>query len=488
MASGFAGLGVRSDIVLRHFTFGLDSTVTKARIDIRGDAETPDPTRAYAIEAIAAQVRRYPDLEIRGEGDFADGRDGAFAHAIFDAVLRRWITLEFVIAKGLKQPISAIEPDLRAVLLAGAAQLLLLDRVPDHAAIDESVRHAKSRIRAGAGGLVNAALRRVAELKGERGDRPDDWMRRRDLLLMPDGKAMQLRAEILPREFAHRLSIQTSHPEGLLRRWIAAHGEENASRFAMKGIAPVPTILNIEADEAEGAALVARGLATRHEERFALVWSGDRASLRDILSRKRIWVQDPSSADVMRTVGAIDGADRVRRIVDLCAGQGTKTRQLLNGFRNASVLAADVDDRRLETLRGAFGSEPRVEVVHAGIAAERTGGADLVLLDVPCSNSGVLGRRVEARYRIRGQSVAELAEIQRTILARGAAIVREGGLVVYSTCSLEPEENSGQRTWAQSALGLSLVTERSNLPRGGCGLDPSTTRDGSYVAVMRKGG
>ena len=449
--------------------------------------EGPDPTRAYAIEAIGSQVRRFPDLAIGADGAFAEGRDGAFAHAIFDGVLRRWLTLEYVIGRGLKQAFSAVEPDLRAVLLAGAAQLLLLDRVPDHAAIDQSVRHAKARIREGAGGLVNAALRRVAELKGERGERPADWMQRRDVLLTADGRALQLKAEILPRDFAERLSVQTSHPEGLLRRWIAAHGEEQASAFALKGIAPAPTILNIEADESAGENLIDCDMAVRHEEKKALVWTADRMRLRAMLEKSRIWVQDPSSADVVRIVaGAVD-AGKIRRVVDLCAGQGTKTRQLLRAFPNANVMAADVDGRRLDMLRSVFGGEKRVKVEHADAAAARVGEADLVLLDVPCSNSGVLARRVEARYRINGKSVGELVAIQRTILERGVAIARDGGIVAYSTCSLEPEENSQQRAWATENLGLSVVTEKGTLPRGGCGLDEATARDGSFVAVMRKG-
>ncbi|MBX3379024.1 MAG: hypothetical protein KF805_02930 [Phycisphaeraceae bacterium] len=453
----------------------------------KAETEGPDPTRAFAIEAIGSQVRRFPDLAIGTEGTFAEGRDGAFAHAIVDGVLRRWLTLEFLIGRGLKQAFGAVEPDLRAVLLAGAAQLLLLDRVPDHAAIDQSVRHAKARIREGAGGLVNAALRRVAELKGERGERPADWARRRDVLLTADGRAMRLSAEVLPQDFAERLSVQTSHPEGLLRRWIAAHGEEIATGFALKGISPAPTILNIEADEQAGENLVDCDMAARHEEKKALVWTVDRMRLRAMLERSRIWVQDPSSADVVRTIaGAVPGA-KVRRVVDLCAGQGTKTRQLLRAFPNANVLAADVDGRRLEMLRNVFGDDRRVKVEHADAAAARTGEADLVLLDVPCSNSGVLARRVEARYRINGKSVAELVGIQRSILERGAAIVREGGIVAYSTCSLEPEENSQQNQWACEALGLSVVTERGTLPRGGCGLDEGTARDGSYVVVMRKG-
>lgn len=369
---------------------GLESVVSKHGIMPNAGIEGPDPTRAYAIEAIGSQVRRFPELAIGADGAFAEGRDGAFAHAIYDGVLRRWLTLEFVIGRGLKQAFGAVEPDLRAVLLAGAVQLLLLDRVPDHAAIDQSVRHAKARIREGAGGLVNAALRRVAELKGERGEQPADWMQRRDLLLTADGRALQLKAEILPRDFAERLSVQTSHPEGLLRRWIAAHGEEQASALALKGIAPVPTILNIEADESAGENLIDCDMAVRHEEKKALVWTADRMRLRAMLEKSRIWVQDPSSADVVRIVaGAVD-AGTIRRVVDLCAGQGTKTRQLLRAFPNANVLAADVDGRRLDMLGRVFGGEKRVKVEHADAAAARVGEADLVLLDVPCSNSGVL--------------------------------------------------------------------------------------------------
>ncbi len=427
-------------------------------------------------------------MAITADGAFVEGRDGAFAHAIFDGVLRRWFTLEYLIGLGLKQQFGAVEPDLRAVLMAGAAQLLLLDRVPDHAAIDQSVRHAKARIREGAGGLVNAALRRVAELKGERGERPADWARRRDVLLTADGRAMQLRDHVLPQDFAERLSMQTSHPEGLVRRWIAVHGEDVASGFAMKGIAPAPTILNIEADEDAGAHLIDRDMAIQHDEPLALVWTADRVRMRAMLERSRMWVQDPSSADVVRVVaGAVDAME-IRRVVDLCAGQGTKTRQLLRAFPNANVMAADVDARRLEMLRKVFDRDKRVLVVHADEACKRVGEADLVLLDVPCSNSGVLARRVEARYRINGKSVGELVAIQRTILERGVSIARDGGIVAYSTCSLEPEENSQQRAWAGETLGLSVVAERATVPVGGCGLPEKSARDGSYVAVMKKGG
>ncbi|MBS0186676.1 MAG: methyltransferase domain-containing protein [Planctomycetes bacterium] len=451
------------------------------------DRQMPDAARAFAIETIASHVRRFPDLAISPEGAFDDSRDGAFSHAIVDGVLRRWFTLEFVIGLGLKQRFDALEPDLQAVLLAGAAQLLLLDRVPDHAALDESVRYAKARIRPGAGGLVNAVLRRVAELKGDRAAAPSNWADRRDLLLDGSGRVLHLQRPILPEDFTQRLSIQTSLPRGLLDRWVTAHGREVAASMALKATGPAPTILNIESDPAGGERLVTEGRAIRHNEPLAIVWKADRLSLRGVLQRERLWVQDPSSADVVRTVARLVPPGGIRTVLDLCAGQGTKTRQLARAFSQARIMAADVDRRRLAALREALPDAARVRVAHVEELGEPDA-ADLVLLDVPCSNSGVLARRVEARYRINAKAVGELQALQRSIVEKGLSLLRSGGILTYSTCSLEPEENQSQREWAVTTFGLELLGETRHLPAGAPGGDPTSARDGSYVAVMRSRG
>lgn len=446
-----------------------------------------DPVREKVITSIAAQVRRYPDLVIDTTLDESSGRDAAFAHAITDAVLRRWLTLEHILNLGMRTPMGGIEADVRAILMVGAAQLLFLDKVPPHAAIDQSVRDAKERVRAGAGGLVNAALRRVAELRGERIERPTDWASRKDLLVRSDGGAIQLTRDCLPDELYLRLAIQTSHPSGLIKRWITLHGEEVAAAIALKATAPAPTVVNTEMDGGTRERLIEARNAWAHEEADSLVWGSDRAHLQKLLASTKLWVQDPSSAHVVRFLAKQVDAGRVRNVVDLCAGQGTKTRQLLNAFPNAKIYAAEVDERRLRVLEATFANERRVRVVHAdelrANAAEV--GADFVLLDVPCSNSGVLARRVEARYRLNGKAVAELVAIQQGIMATGASLLKKGGLLAYSTCSIEPEEDQAQREWVCGTMQFEMIAESLTLPAGMPGGAPESARDGSYVFLAR---
>ncbi|MFO0786844.1 MAG: transcription antitermination factor NusB [Phycisphaerales bacterium] len=435
---------------------------------------------------IASQVRRYPDLVPDPELDGGNDRDSAFSHAILDAVLRRWITLEFLLELGMRSPIRGVEADVRAILLVGAAQLLFLDRVPPHAAIDQSVREAKARVREGAGGLVNAVLRRVAELRGDRIDRPPDWTARSDILVREDGGAVALSRAVFPEEQTRRLAVQTGLPRGVVERWVTSHGFDRAAGLALKTIAPAPTILNVEAAPEISERLRTEKLAVPHSSGAALVWRSDRAHLKRLLDATGVWVQDPSSAHVVRFIAGHVEPSAVRSVVDLCAGQGTKTRQLLRAFPKAQITAADVDPRRLDILSRTFAGHSRVKIMDARVLAAGFPGANLVLLDVPCSNSGVLARRVEARHRLNGRSVGELVELQLRIAAAGAALLAPGGWLAYSTCSIEPEEDQQQRESITRLHGLGFVAENLILPEGGPGMDASLARDGSYAALFRR--
>lgn len=441
---------------------------------------------------LASMVASFPDLPLSASFDEFEGRDAAFAHAMHDAVLRRWLTLEFLIGLGLDRPFRSLEPGVQGVLLVGAAQMVLLDKVPPHAAIDQSVHIAKARVRVGAGGLVNAVLRRVAELCAERIPRGDDWRTRLDAVPLPDGRSLLLTRPCLPPDEAKRIAILTSTPKPLFDKWVQAFGLDAAAAVALKGIGPAPTIVNTEAATAALADAVSAGDLTPHRREHASVWRGERSALAPCLDRCGIWVQDPASAEVVRTVAQASGTDAAdaRLVVDLCAGQGTKTRQLLRAFPHATVIACEVDDDRLATLRRVFANEPRIRVLHAQHAprACQDGGvgvADAVLLDVPCSNSGVLSRRVGARYRLDAKALDELVRLQREILATGRSLLRPGGLLAYSTCSLEHEENEGQRDHMTRAMGCTLMVDRRSMPEGSPGDDPAGWNDGSYVAVGR---
>lgn len=450
-----------------------------------------DPVRDRVAGHVASMVATFPDLALGVSFDEFEPRDAAFAHAIYDAVVRRWLTLEFLIGLGLSRPFRSLEPGVQSVLLCGAAQIALLDKVPVHAAIDESVNIAKARIRVGAGGLVNAGLRRVAELCGDRVERPADWMTRRDCVPLGDGRALMLTRPCLPEESAKRISILCSIPKPLLERWADSFGNAETSEIAIKTIGPAPTVVQASGHSPEEFVQHAASVMP-HERSGSFVWIGERRGLGGFLERTGTWVQDPASAEVVPTVASAAGPDAasMRLVVDLCAGQGTKTRQLLQAFPNATIIACEVDDDRLATLRRVFSEIPRVKVVHANHAPRAcqdggSGVADVVLLDVPCSNTGVLSRRVEARYRLDARSLDELVKLQREIIAVGRSLLRTGGLLAYSTCSLEREENESQRDHIVSVCAGTLMVDRRTMPRGLPGEPFARFNDGSYVAVAR---
>lgn len=431
--------------------------------------------RDAALRVLARHAEKMPDLApLDPETDGMDPRDAALAHAIVDATVRRWITLSYILEMAGGRDVRETEPRMQAALLGGAAQLLLFDRVPDHAAIDETVEWAKRRIRPKAAGLVNAILRRVVEARGEL---IDEWDGGDDAIPLSEGGAMTLVNLRLPEDPAYRLVVACSLPTALLESWSGLGAD--LTSLALHTLIHPPTVCFV----GDNPAVATDPRFTPHEAAGHAVYIGERSDLgRALKEHPGVWVQDAAAAEVVERLKP----EGESVIVDLCAGRGTKTRQLLRAFPGARVVAAEVDADRMESLRQAFKNEPRVEVVHAESLGDRgTGWADLVLTDVPCSNSGVLARRTEARYRVRGDAMRRMIETQRTILRAATPMVRPGGRVVYSTCSLEHEENQAQSAWAVQTLGLGLERERAVLPSGEPGGPESVYRDGSYAAEMR---
>jgi len=417
-----------------------------------------------------------------------EGRDAALAHAIYDATVRRWLTLTRIIEVAGGRPMTTLEPVVRAALLGGSTQLLLMDRIPDHATLDETVEWVKRAGRAKASGLVNAVLRKVIGLRGEIGGA---WEDEREAIPLADGTALWLKRDVLPTDTLKRLSVATSVPAPTIRRWSEAWGPERAGEQALHSLMSPATVLHtafatdpLDTEEALGP----------HRSEHHRVFTGASGTLGALLDRRRdLWVQDEASSEPVR-VASETLAEPPTRIIDLCAGQGTKTRQLAATFPAGEILATDVDEGRLKTLRRAFAGHERVRVApHAEVMADSAGWADMVLLDVPCSNTGVLPRRLEARYRsVSGDGgtgqLERMVTIQRSILEGATRLLREGGSIVYATCSLERDENEEQAAWAVSSLGLRLAHEIRTWPTGVPGDGPETYRDGSYAAVLTGSG
>ncbi|TVQ32977.1 MAG: hypothetical protein EA376_03955 [Phycisphaeraceae bacterium] len=446
------------------------------------------------MRRLAFQVRRFPDLDIRPlETQGLDARDAAFAHALEDVILRRWLTITAILDGAcLRKPFIDLETKVRSALLVGAAQLLFFDKAPAYAAINESVDWVKAAVRPGAGGLVNASLRSLTELiaqddSGVRITR-EQWTDKRDELPMEDGSAIVLTREALPQDPLERLEAATSHPRELLRAWTKSMSMREARRLALHGLARPPVILNtahLQApleDDPDGAFRFTQHMAPGHH-----VFEGPHETLVKLLrTRRDVWVQDPASSLAVMAVADLSPP----LILDICAGRGTKTRQLEHTFPNAQIVATDIDPPRHRTLEESFRGHERVRIIPFRDLDEWAGKADMVLIDAPCSNTGVLARRIEARYRVSEEKTRELVAMQRQIIADSVRLLHPGGAgrsrgtILYSTCSLDPRENQEQAEWASRWHGISVSRSETRPPGGGPGEPPERYSDGSFAALL----
>lgn len=478
-----------------------------------------DYARDAAFRAVARQARIAPQFDIEamtrragGVPDDAGHRlgdlDAAFAHAIYHQAVRRWLTLTWLLGREVTQGFSKLEPRVQSALLCGAAQILFMGRVPAHAAIDHAVEWAKLMVRPGAGGLVNAVLRRVARLLPESASSPAERHRpryssQRDELPLEDGRALVLGEAILPEDDLDRLAIATSHSRDLLNDWSKCQTPAAVAARAMHDLVFPPTILNsVYAGESTRRRLSGMDPASlsRHRSPGFFCWHGSHAALADLLRDcPDVWVQDPSSAAAILSIA--DLTPPPARIIDYCAGQGTKTRQLAFQFPDAEIVATDADAGRYATLKAAldgFRVEGRVgRVCVQPISTLRTTGdlgrfgwADLILLDVPCSNTGVLARRPEARYRYSQNSQKAITSVQRQIIADCLPLLADRGehrgMILYATCSLEHAENTAQAAWAGKWHGFQPQRQRSSEPRGLPGEEPGAYVDGAYSVLLTR--
>jgi 16S rRNA (cytosine967-C5)-methyltransferase len=353
----------------------------------RGQAHSDDLLRGKAVNALSAADRN-------------------LATALVLGVLRWQILLDRQLHALLTRPGAKLDAEILIALRLGAFQLLHMDRIPARAAIDESVELAKQAGHRFASGMVNAVLRKLA-------------------------KTPQASDEI------------EAHPAWMVERWINIHGMETAQAICRHGQSqPVQTVRlasSAVADELGAAGVVLEAGELLTDART--VDSGDVAAS-EAFREGRVRLQDEGSQLVAELACAC-GVEKVQSILDTCAAPGGKTMILAERNPQVRIVAMESSTARLEQLRKRLAFlGARVECRLADATALTDEAAfDLALADVPCSGTGTLGRNPEIRHRLRVEDLARQAERQRAILAAALRAVRPGGRVVYSTCSLEPEEN-----------------------------------------------
>lgn len=424
--------------------------------------------RAHAAPLLDARVAELPP------------RDRDLLRALVKKTLRGAIRLDHVLARHVDRPLEELDVAVRAALRLGAAQLLLFDRIPRHAAVDETVAAAKE-VAPRAASLVNAVLRKVAANEKRPG-------------------AVRL-ASTDPVE---RLALTTSHPLWLVRRWVASLGLETAraALAADDADSPIDLLMDPLAGPAEDVAarLLADGVETVASPWAPLartVVSGD-AIAHPLVASGALAIVD---AAAQATAELVESADVV---LDLAAAPGGKTRTLLARGRARRVVAMERQPSRaarLDSNLRAAGRRGEVLVVLAdGARAPLVNGRFLsILLDAPCSGTGTLRKNPEIRLRLSPRDLEGFASAQRSLLSSALDLLSPGGLLTYVTCSLEPEENEEVVDAVLRARG-DAEREKPDLPllpevvRGHVAADglvripPGESTDGFSVITIRRSG
>ncbi|MHC4716390.1 MAG: transcription antitermination factor NusB [Planctomycetota bacterium] len=405
-------------------------------------------------------------------------------------VVRRRGTLDAVISAFQKRAGAYMPQRIRQVLRLGAYQILFLDRIPVFAAVNEAVEQAGTgRMR----GFVNALLRNIDRpVSPPESGRP---VPAADVLAVGPDRCRRFDRPVFddPAESpAGYLASAYSLPAELAARWLADRGGLDAViRRALHANARPPAVLRVNSLRASVDhvldRLSAQGIeSAAHANGLSVVITGH-ADLRslDVLAEGLVQPQDASATAVVAAAPVGPGM----QVLDLCAAPGTKTTHLAERMGNRGrIVAADVSDEKLARVTDNC-RRMGVEIVET-VPAEQVGSFeadsfDLVLVDAPCSNTGVLARRPEARWRFRAEELDRLARDQRHLLALGAEFVRPGGSLVYSTCSMEAEENERVVRALTGQRGEFRVRDQRRTEPAGAG-DPTRWSDGGAFAVLRR--
>lgn len=370
---------------------------------------SPARRAAFSILETIEDRHGHSDELLRGRNvDKLSAADRNLTTALVLGALRWQIELDRQIQALLKHPNAKLDSKVLIALRLGAFQILHMDRIPARAAIDESVELTKQAGHRFASGMVNAVLRKLAASRT--GVQADD-----------------------------KSGLLGSYPEWLFDRWAANFGEEVTYAICLYGQGQPNLSLRLDGTAETEAEIEAAGLTLGHGDFLAAsrrVLAGDLTKAAALLEG-RIRIQDEGSQLIAELV------PRGQRILDCCAAPGGKTLILAERNADAHLVACETSHKRLgQLLQRLDPLGSRVEIRHADATKPVDDAAfDVALADVPCSGTGTLSRNPEIRHRLRPEDLLLQASRQRKILSSALHAVRPGGSVLYSTCSLETEEN-----------------------------------------------
>lgn len=396
-----------------------------------GKPPVPASAREVALDVLVRveQQGAYSNLLLGSSLQKAElsREDTGLATELVYGTLSRMITLDFVLGGFVSKGLAKLEPWVRGLLRISLYQIMYLDRIPSHAAVNEAVNIAKRRGHQGISGMVNGVLRSV--------------LRVGELPVLPEG---------LSRE--ERISILHSHPLWMVQRWSEEYGPDTAEAMCAANNEPPAVSVRVNTTMISRAALLAEltasGLDAVESELspFGLVIrGGGNLALTSWYRDGYLSVQDESSMLVAEAVAPEAGM----KVLDCCAAPGGKSAHMGELMKDQGhILANDLHEHKakliaeqaarlgLESIMTASGDALKLAESHVPASYDR------ILLDAPCSGLGVIRRKPDLKWRKQPEDVAGIAALQRELLQSVSRLLKPGGVLVYSTCTTEQEENS----------------------------------------------
>ncbi len=350
-----------------------------------------------------------------------DTRDKSFVSNLFYGVIERQLTIDYNLSLYLTKPLKKLKPEVLTIMRAGAYQILFMDKVPDSAAVNESIKLSKKNGASYASGLINAVLRKVAA-KG---------------LVLPENE-----------NSAEYLSVKYSCPLWLTEKWTAEYGEEDTAKLLEASIGSADTYIRVNTTRTTDNELIDKlanegvfAEKTYNENTLKINLKGNDIEKLKAFKEGLFHVQDMASQLCAKALGAAEGDT----VFDLCSAPGGKAYTVCEMMNDKGrVLCFDIYDNRVSLiLKGAkrLGLKSiEGKTGDASVYNESLGLADRVLCDVPCSGLGIIRRKPEIKYK-KEEDLASLPEIQLAIINNASRYVKSGGRLIYSTCTLSKAEN-----------------------------------------------
>lgn len=393
--------------------------------------------------------------------DYLDSQDKRFIKRLAEGCVERQIELDYYLNQYSTVPVHKMKPLIRCVLRMGVYQIIYMDKIPDAAACNEAVKLAVKRKFVNLKGFVNGVLRKIA----------------RDKERLP-----------MPKDKLEYLSVKYSMPEWIVAMWLEDYGREDTRRIleALADIHPISVRFRKSMTQQQREEYLEQWrnegvIATRSEE-IPYVYTleaVDGVSSLAGFEEGAFIVQDVSSVLCVEAAN-LKSTDKC---MDICAAPGGKT--MLAAEMAAEVLARDVSEHKVELIiqnleRMQLTDKVVTEVWDATVEDEtKHGQMDVVLMDVPCSGLGVMGKKRDIKYHVTPESLESLTELQKQIVDSSWQYVKEGGVLMYSTCTIHKKENQEMVRWICENYPFELEEERQILPG-------FVKADGFYYARLRR--